>query len=201
MNTDLKYLFENLKDGDCLFFYHDQWWAIFSKIIKLFTGSKVDHVGICLEVQRDSNSCQFMFGEQTYKHGGVYRPFEIQKFNDTYVLRGFSATELFYGSLKSNASKKQIECMILDAKEQVGKKYGVNNLSKTINWLEKLLPKQWTNKYYDTLRICSTNVVICWFKSKIISKQIFELDKFRSPIEVMKMNHIEVYKITDYSNF
>ena len=202
MNTiGLSFLFDNLKDGDCLFFYHTQWWAIFSKIIRLFTGEKMDHVGICLEVKRDENSCRFMFGEQTYKHGGCYRLFSIEKKGENYLLRGFNATNLFYGQLKESCKKYKINRMVFDQENQIGKKYGVSELPKTINAIYRLLPKTITKTGLDTLRVCSTNVAICWYKGFVISLNQFNSDKYRSPAELSKMNHINVFKVTDYTNF
>lgn len=195
---DLKYLFDNIKDGDAFFFYHKQWWAFMSKIIALFTSGKVDHVGVVLSVKKTDNAVVFNFSEQTFHEGGRFNPYSILKVEDQYELRGFSADTIYYGELKNKLTKDQFKIMLDDAKNEIGKKYGVSTLMKTLNWYDKMFAKK--QNAIDTLRVCSTHAQVMYKKSGIITEDMFIKDDFYSPVELMNSGIFNVCKISDYRN-
>lgn len=67
MRTEnLQYLFNNLKNGDFLGFYHKPWYFLFSRLIFWTTGQKMDHIAGDFDVERPSysNIVSFFLGEQ-----------------------------------------------------------------------------------------------------------------------------------------
>ena len=194
---DLKYLFDNIKDGDALFFYHKQWWAFFSKIIALFTGDKVDHVGVILSVVKIQEGVIFNFSEQTFTMGGKFDPFSIIKSLDKYVLKGFSADKIYYGKLKKDLTQDQIKIMYDDAISQIGVKYGTGTLLKTLNWYSNLFTKKQTA--VEQLRVCSTHAQIMYEKASVLNgKNEKNGGNFFSPAELISSEIFTVYEIIDF---
>jgi len=197
MNSqNLKDLFENIQDGTVLAFYRG---GLIGSLIPFFTREKKgekapQHVGIVYEVQRHSSNnhsiCSFKLSEQGF-HGGKYRDIDIIKYNGIC----FSTDEYFLKqeSIKMFQTKmndSQIQAGIIDAIEQVGKKYGFTRLILGAEILEKILPKKFQQKLFSRFnkkeiqRVCSTHIQFN------LRKAGFDLPKntFYSPLEITKLN-------------
>lgn len=149
MKTNLKIIYDNLKNGDCLAFYRKAWYL---QIVPFFTKEKNDkeapqHVAICYEIKRDINKLTFKLSEQNF-HGGQYREITIYHWQsvekkevfwtyDDYFLKQDKIALL---SLKQPLTAQQIENGVADAKSQVGKKYAFLSLPLGMEYWEQLLP-------------------------------------------------------------
>lgn len=193
----LSYVFSKLKDGDTIFFYHVQWWAIFSKLIYLFTGSKLDHVGVCYNVVKDSDSCTFSLTEMTVKHGVISRAFSIIKYNGGYILRGFTATRLVYGELLFGIAPEQKINFLKYIEKNKGSNYDFKELPLTVKWIRRLLPIEFRSSK-RTNGVCSTYAYNLLAESGVFKSKT---GLYVSPFELSKQPEISCSEIYDYKNF
>jgi hypothetical protein len=187
--SNLKFIFENITEGSVLAFYRKEWYY---QLIPFFTRETKNelvpqHCGIVYEVKREEDSVSFMFSEQTFT-GGKYRPIVIDKNknNNYYIFDKYFKQQNLITLHKILMSQEQIARGIADAKQQVGKKYGYNNLIFGIEFIEKILPKRffkWLDKK-ERKRVCSTHIAYN------LKKAGFMLPKgdFLSPLEITKLN-------------
>ena len=203
MKTDLKIIYDNLKDGDCLAFYRKAWYL---QLIPFFSKEKNDkeapqHVAICYEVKRDVNKISFKVSEQNFQ-GGQYRDVaiyhwqSIEKENvfwtfDDYFLKQDKIALL---SLKQPLTAQQIENGVADAKSQVSKKYGYLSLPLGIEYWEKLLPNWLKAKILkiqnsQQKRHCALH--IRWNLKKM---GVYDFKDFNpSPLEITKLPIFNVF--------
>lgn len=199
----LKYLYDNLKDGDHLLFFHSKWYYLFSKVIASATGEKIDHLAIVYKVNRTCNLVTFDLYEQRATKGGCKHTYSI--FIDeygVYHLNGFSADKLYYSELSTRLTKKQISIGYKDAESQIGKEYGFIYLPLMINFIAKFVPNKWLKSPLQSERVCSQFGNINDYKMGLISEYNFNKDKWRSPADMVdlaiKTGYRNVYEITDY---
>jgi hypothetical protein len=197
METNLKIIYNNLKDGDCLAFYRKSWYL---QIIPFFTKEKNDkeapqHVAICYEVKRDVNKLTFKLSEQNFQ-GGQYRDVVIYHWEsiekekvfwtfDNYFLKQDKIVLL---SLKQPLTAQQLENGVADAKSQVGKKYAFLSLPLGIEFLEKLLPKFLKNfiiqqQNSQQKRHCALHIRWNLYKMGVYNFKDFN----PSPLEITKL--------------
>jgi len=186
--NNLKYLFENITNGCVLAFYHDEWYYQF---IPFFTRERKNelvphHCGIVYEVNKKENSIHFMFSEQSFS-GARYKKVSINKINDNYFTTDkYFRRQNLITLHKILMSQEQIARGIADAKQQVGKRYGYENLIFGAEFIEKILPKRffnWLNKKQGA-RVCSTHVAYNLKKAGFMLPQ----GDFLSPLEIIKLN-------------
>ena len=187
--NNLQYIFENIKEGAVLAFYHNEWYY---QTIPFFTRQKKKevvphHVAICYEVKKTKDTLSFMLSEQTFQ-GGKYRPIVIYKNqNDTFVIfdKYFKSQELITLH-NTNMSLTDSALGIEDAKRQIGKRYGFHKLIFGAEFLEKILPKKffkWLNKKQG-LRVCSTHIA---YNLKYAGFKV-PSDDFMTPLEIINLN-------------
>lgn len=192
MKPNLKHIFENVKDGDGLSFYRKAWYL---QIIPFFTREKKNeeapqHVALCYEVKRNTNSVLFKLSEQVFK-GGQYRDIEIYCVDGKYFTQDDyfnKQNKIKLLSLKVPMTPEQIKLGIEDAKGQIGKKYGWMELPKSIELLDKILNKRIRNYLYkrnieSNNRICSKHTQ----KNYLYAKYFTFVDFSPTPIEIEKL--------------
>lgn len=82
----LKLVFDNLKDGDIVGFYHNIWYYLGSKLIGFSTNGKLDHVGQVCNVRRTENAVYFKLGEQKLVSGKKTTEYSIVKDGEAYYI-------------------------------------------------------------------------------------------------------------------
>lgn len=203
LQKNYKTIFDNLKDGDCLAFYSNEW---FTQIIPLLTKEKGDkeapqHVGICYDVKKEGSILSFNLSEQSI-HGGRFRQINIAKIDNIYYLYEIEdidyfnkQTKIILLSLKEPVLADKIMLGKQDALKEVGKKYGYSRLILGWEFLEKLLPKKFLSTLLlrlnknEKLRVCSTHVQFNLIKLGYnLSK-----DTFLTPLEITKLPIFNVY--------
>lgn len=188
IQNNLKNIFENINEGSVLAFYQKKWYL---QLIPFFTREikkefAPQHCGICYEIKRRQNEVHFMLSEQSLS-GGRYRGISIIKKNDVYVI-----TDKYFK--KQNEIRmfnvimnfQQVNKGILDAKKQIGKKYGFTKLLLGFEFLEKVIPKfifKRINKK-EGLRVCSTHIA---YNLKHAGFSMPDND-FLTPLEITKLD-------------
>ena len=197
MKANLKIIYDNLKNGDCLAFYRKKW---YSQIIPFFTKEKNDkeapqHVAICYEVKRDVNKISFKVSEQNF-HGGQYRDVVIYHWQsiekkevfwtyDDYFLKQDKIALL---SLKQPLTAQQIENGVADAKSQVGKKYAFLFLPLAMEYWEQLLPNWLKAKILKIQNSQQKRHCALHIRWNLYKMGVYNLKDFNpSPLEITKL--------------
>jgi hypothetical protein len=199
----IKKIAEELKEGATLAFYSKKKW--YTKIIPFFSQEVKGenppvHVGLCLNINREKNSCEFYLSENGFSNGKYIRV-KIVKFNDHLFFSGITDEELWLAdrlnnyediilkNLKTPLTADQIKIGIEDAKSQVGKKYNYLQFFFAAEFFEKILPKFMMKKLGKSKQnICSMHVLKCYQKMGVI-KQI--PSGITSPNELIKLDIFE----------
>ncbi len=201
--NDLKKIYYKIEEGSVLAFYQKSFWK---QIIPFFTREQKDeqvpqHVGICFDIQRNSrDSVSFYFSDQSF-HGGRYRKICITKFVDQNNQEIFFADEIYFMKqdgiklfvLKERINENQKIIGIKDAVFQIGKKYSYNRLLFGVEFLEKILTKEFQRKLFlrlnkkEVQRVCSTHVQFNLFNMGVLQKK----DDFLTPLEITKLDIFE----------
>jgi hypothetical protein len=199
----IKQISDEIKEGATLAFYSKKKW--YTKIIPFFS-QEVEgenppvHVGLCLNINREKNSCEFYLSENGFSNGKYIRV-KIVKFNDHLFFSGITDEELWLAdrlnnyediilkNLKTPLTADQIKIGIEDAKSQVGKKYNYLQFFFAAEFFEKILPKFILKKLGKSKQnICSMHVLKCYQKMGVI-KQI--PSGIISPNELIKLDIFE----------
>lgn len=186
-NQTVKYLFDNLKNGDFLGFYKKLWYYFFARLILVVTGNKLSHVAGVFDVERVNNIITFKVGEQVVTKGKIIREYSILKLSDeSYVIdsRFRNKSEDFY--LLSNKNiLSSLENKKLGKYWSKKEKYSLRELPYTIDWVYKLIGNK--TKVYDGN--CSTACRQSMVSIGVLDTK-FE-DKAPNPTEFAKFNYIE----------
>jgi hypothetical protein len=181
---DKKYLFENIKNGDYLGFYHKPWYFLFSKVIFWTTRKKIDHVAQVFDVKRYDSILNFSVGEQMTSGRRITKYSIVNTLNNTLIDSRFRDDNLryFYLPIKTEINLKQNKLL----REYWSKKvdYEFSQLPFVFNWVYKLFGDK--KKTYD--RVCST---ACNEAANIIGIAQNNKDKVTSPAEFLKLNFIK----------
>jgi hypothetical protein len=155
INTE--YLFNNLKNGDMIGFHYKPWYYIFAKVISLFTKNKnrlkIEHIGICYNIKKNSNKTSFNFGEQLTATGRTNNEIIIQYNNNKYTILKNSKTT-------SHLFNKNIEFYLLELKFNLNpyqnselnnyfqekEKYNVTSAIASVPFFEKIFKVKDKNK-------------------------------------------------------
>ena len=197
MKANLKIIYDNLKNGDCLAFYRKKW---YSQIIPFFTKEKNDkeapqHVAICYEIKRDINKLTFKLSEQNF-HGGQYREVTIYCWQsvekkevfwtyDDYFLKQDKIALL---SLKQPLTAQQIENGVADAKSQVGKKYAFLSLPLAMEYWEQLLPNWLKAKILKIQNSQQKRHCALHIRWNLYKMGVYNLKDFNpTPLEITKL--------------
>ena len=197
MKANLKIIYDNLKNVDCLAFYRKKW---YSQIIPFFTKEKNDkeapqHVAICYEVKRDVNKISFKVSEQNF-HGGQYRDVVIYHWQsiekkevfwtyDDYFLKQDKIALL---SLKQPLTAQQIENGVADAKSQVGKKYAFLFLPLAMEYWEQLLPNWLKAKILKIQNSQQKRHCALHIRWNLYKMGVYNLKDFNpTPLEITKL--------------
>jgi hypothetical protein len=152
--TNIEYLFNNIKNGDFLSFYHKPWYFLFSKLIFFVTGARRDHVGGICDVKRKTNIVTFKFGEQTTFYNKKLTQYYIVKDSENNFVIDSRFTnkkiKLFYLVNKENIKTTKNKILVDYWKGR--DKYQITQLPFVIDWIYKLFGDK--DKVYD--RTCST---------------------------------------------
>ena len=199
----IKQISDEIKEGATLAFYSKKKW--YTKIIPFFSReiegeNPPVHVGLCLNINREKNSCEFYLSENGFSNGKYIRV-KIVKFNDHLFFSGITDEELWLAdrlnnyediilkNLKTPLTADQIQLGIEDAKSQVGKKYNYLQFFFAAEFFEKILPKFIMKKLGKSKQnICSMHVLKCYKKMGVI-KQI--PSGIISPNELIKLDIFE----------
>ncbi len=159
MRTEsVQYLFNNLKNGDFLGFYHKPWYFLFSRLIFWTTGQKVDHIAGTFDIDKfnSDNVISFRLGEQMTS-GRSANKYTINRCMvngkmDYYIDSRFTKKyiNLFYLPNINEISEFQNDILAAYWIRKV--KYEFTQLPFTFNWVYRLFGDK--NKIYD--RNCST---------------------------------------------
>ncbi|MEY2868783.1 MAG: hypothetical protein RIR01_1246 [Bacteroidota bacterium] len=199
----IKKIAEELKEGATLAFYSKKKW--YTKIIPFFSQevkgeNPPSHVGLCLNINREKNSCEFYLSENGFSNGKYIRV-KINNF-DHYAFFGWIKDEeqwladrlnnyedIIVKNLKTPLTADQIQLGIKDAKSQIGKKYNYLQFFFAAEFFEKILPKFILKKLGKSKQhICSMHILHCYKKMGLI-KQI--PSGITSPNELIKLDIFE----------
>jgi hypothetical protein len=200
INTE--YLFNNLKNGDMIGFHYKPWYYIFAKVISLFTKDKhrlkIEHIGICYNIEKNSNKTSFNFGEQLTATGRTNNEIIIQYNNKKYTILKNSKTT-------SHLFNKNIEFYLLELKFNLNpyqnselnnyfqekEKYNVASAIASVPFFEKIFKIK--NKNKDNY--CSGAVHTALNK---IGIGLDIKDTLPSPAELSQFSYINnIFKINE----
>jgi len=199
----IKQISEELKEGATLAFYSKKKW--FTKIIPFFSQEVKGenppvHVGLCLNINREKNSCEFYLSENGFSNGKYIRV-KINNFKNCSFFGWITDEEqwladrlnnyedIIVKNLKTPLTADQIQLGIKDAKSQIGKKYNYLQFFFAAEFFEKILPKFILKKLGKSKQnICSMHVLKCYQKMGVI-KQI--PSGITSPNELIKLDIFE----------
>jgi hypothetical protein len=197
-----KYLFNNLKNGDMIGFHYKPWYYIFAKVISLFTKNKnrlkIEHIGICYNIEKNSNKTSFNFGEQLTATGRTNNEIIIQYNNNKYTILKNSKTT-------SHLFNKNIEFYLLELKFNLNhyqnselnnyfqekEKYNVTSAIASVPFFEKIFKVKDKNKdnYCSGAVHTALNQIGIGLNIK---------DTLPSPSELSAFDYISnIYKITE----
>lgn len=183
-NENLKNLFENLKNGDFVAFYHKPWYFLFSKVIFWTTRKKIDHVAQVFDVKRFGSILNFSVGEQLTSGRRITKYSIIRNLDGFLIDSRFRNDNLnyFWLPIKTEINTKQNKLL----REYWSKKvdYEFSQLPFVFNWFYELFGDK--KKTYD--RVCST---ACNEAANIIGIAENNKDKVTSPAEFLKLNFIK----------
>jgi hypothetical protein len=200
INTE--YLFNNLKNGDMIGFHYKPWYYIVAKVIGFFTKNedrlKIEHIGICYNVEKNCNETSFNFGEQLTATGRTNNKIIFKYFAKNYtILKNSKTTSHLFG--------KNIEFYLLELKENitpiqnftlntyfnVKEKYSVASAIASVPFFQKIFNIKDKNKD----NYCS-GAVHTALNSIGIGLNI--KDTLPSPAELSAFDYIaNIYKITE----
>lgn len=160
MKTEnLQYLFNNLKNGDFLGFYHKPWYFLFSRLIFWTTGQKMDHIAGLYDVEKPpyaNNIVSFFLGEQLTsgrkRNRYIINSCMVNGKIDYWIDSRFTKkyVNLFYLPNANNLTKEQNDILKQYWNREV--KYEFTQLPFVFNLIYRLFGDK--NKTYD--RNCST---------------------------------------------
>jgi len=193
-NIDLEYLFNNIKNGDFLAFYHNPWYFLFSKLIRFFTGLRIDHIAGVFNIIRSENMVIFKMGEMKITGGRVI---------NTYTITREKQGNKFKYIIDSRFRKSYIDFYYIPnthtiTKEQNAKLEEFWGKDAEYNVVETILSLNWVYKIYSFLsfkkkkkyaNICSSACKQSMEYINIFCKKFN--DPIPSPADFLKYNYIQ----------
>lgn len=183
-------------------FHYKPWYYIFAKVIGLFTKNKsrlkIEHIGICYNVEKNCNETSFNFGEQLTATGRTNNKIIIKYFAQNYtILKNSKTTSHLFGKniefylleLKHNLTP--IQNFTLSNYFNVKEKYKVASAVASVPFFQKIFKIKDKNKD----NYCS-GAVHTALNSIGIGLNI--KDTLPSPAELSTFDYIaNIYKITE----
>jgi len=188
-----KYLFDNIKDGDCFETYHNQWYYLLSKLISFISGEKVSHAMSICNVTKSYNIVTFTIAEmvppkkrwetcviikKTYADIHWYEAVG-SKFNNKHL-------DLYHVELEfplTTIQKKKFREYHLKPKE-----YNFSEYAITQNWFSKIFANK--NKTYGN--VCSSDAFMGLKTIGIVDNKFDDISP--DPVELLKCSFFK--KIT-----
>lgn len=182
-----KHLFDNIKNGDFLAFYHRPWYFIFSRLIKIVTGNKIDHVAGVFNVIRKHNAVLFSVGEQTLSNNKASKEYSIIRFSEGnyHIDSRFRKRNLDLYLLSNRHDLDDSQNKELEKYWGEQEEYSFAELPFTINWIYSLFGNK--KKVYDNN--CSTAARQSMIRVGIRDAK-FD-DKVPNPTEFAKFSFIK----------
>lgn len=180
---NLREFSSSLKDGDCLAFYHTQWYFIASKIIAFVSGFKMDHIAVVANVNRTKYGfVTFDLYECTVSKGVHCTHYYITRNGDTDL--PISDKRLMYYIKCKRLTSIEREDSILDLCSQLGNRYNW----RKVFWVpfNNILTKSY--REYKRRRspgqFCSGYVLKNKRNIKAIPEEEYRTDELRTPYQV-----------------
>lgn len=200
INTE--YLFNNLKNGDMIGFHYKPWYYIFAKAISLFTKNKgrlkIEHIGLCYNIEKKNNETLFNFGEQLTATGRTNNKIIIQYNNNEYtVLKNSKTTSHLFGKniefylleLKYNLTPTQN--LTLNTYFKLTEKYSIKSAVASVPFFQKIFKVK--NKNKDNYCSGAVHTALNQIGIGLDIK-----DTLPSPAELSTFDYIaNIYKITE----
>jgi hypothetical protein len=188
-----KYLFDNIKDGDCFATYQKKWYYLLTKIISFISGEKVSHAISIFNVVEGDNFVKFTIAEMIFpekkwetcviiknKSNGVYWYEAVgSKFNNKYL-------DLYHVELDRELTDEQKKAF--KKYHLKPKKYAFSEYAITQNWFAKIFANK--NKTYSN--VCASDVFDGLKEVDIVDNK-FD-DTSPDPVELLKCSFFK--KIT-----
>lgn len=157
MQVNSEYLFNNLKNGDMIGFHYKPWYYIFAKVISIFTENKnrlkIEHIGICYNVEKNCNEMSFNFGEQLTATGRTNNKIIIKYFAKSYtILKNSKTTSHLFGKniefylLELKYNLTPIQNCTLDTYFKLTEKYSIKSAISSVGFFAKILKVKDKNK-------------------------------------------------------
>jgi len=179
-----KYLFDNIKDGDCFMTYHRKWYYLLTKFISFIVGEKVSHAVAIFDVVKDGYFIKFTIAEMVPPRKKLETCVIIRNKSergDRYEAIGSKfkkGLDLYHVELEKKltpAQKKKFREYHLKPKEYKFSEYAI-----TQNWFAKLFANK--NKTYGN--VCSSDVFFGLKEIGIIDNKFNDISP--DPVELLR---------------
>lgn len=192
---NLKYLFDNLKDGDLIGFHFKSFKYIAGVFIGKVTGKTgndlkvpgLGHIGMIANVKRAENIVFFSFCEYLVSSGKTITNYSIIRDKDGFYLIDShfkrKNVDIYYTEIKKALTEQELDIVNCFWKDQ--KEYSIVEAMLSPNWAERILKFVGIKKSNKDNNFCSGGVYDCL---KLAGRKFDKKNDAPTPVELINNN-------------